>query len=73
MERICVFKCQFNGRRFRIIAVGDTYAKGLRSYYAYEGRKRLDRYPWSSLGGAVGRILKELSWDITDKIAEVWS
>jgi hypothetical protein len=72
MDGQSIFRCQFNGRKFSIIEQDHPKQEGVKFYWTYEGRRRLDAFPWGTLGGALGSILVEYSQDVIHELRRVW-
>ena len=46
MEKKCIFRCQCNGRTYRVVAVPNEHASRGVMYFAYIGRRRLEKFGW---------------------------
>lgn len=72
MKKELVFKCQANGKWYRVYECVHPVNKFRTYYQTYIGRKRLDACTWSCLGSAIGSILREIEEGILIDLVEVW-
>ena len=72
MEGQCIFRCQFSGRKFSVVAQDNPKVEGSSLFWTYEGRKRLDAFPWNTLAGAIGSILCEQNARFMVDLRKVW-
>lgn len=72
MDGQCVFRAQFEGRKFRIIEQDQPKREGKKIYWVYEGRRRIDANYWFSLGAAIGSVLLEHSSDVVRDLTDRW-
>lgn len=49
MSDLCVFRCQSEGSMFRVVMVSCPSAPYGYYYYAYKGRKRLRKEPFTTI------------------------
>lgn len=72
MTKDCIFKCQINGKWYRVyecVHPGDMR----RTYYlTYVGRRRYDHSTWGSLGAAIGSILGACDGDVISDLKYIW-
>ena len=59
MKKKCIFRCQANGRRYRVMAVPNVKASRGEMYYAYVGRHRLEKYAWFNPEFAIESVMKD--------------
>ena len=72
MDGQCIFRAQFKGRKFSIIEQDLPKLEGSKIYWVYEDRRRIDKFYWRTLGGAIGSLLMEYSLDIVHELRKVW-
>lgn len=72
MDGLCIFRAQFNGRKFSVIEQDHPMLNGRKIYWAYENRRRLDQIYWSTKAGAIGSILCEFSEDFVRDLGTLW-
>lgn len=72
MKKNCVFKCQINGKWYRVYECVHPDDEHKKFYQTYVGRKRLDLCYWSYLGSAIGSILSVLEDSVLTDLVEVW-
>lgn len=72
MKKEVVFRCQFGGNRYRVEKLEISWMNYDIVYTTYKNRKRLDTYPWGTLEGAVGSIMKDHPCFDTRTFVEVW-
>ena len=73
MEKECVFRCQFNGKMYRVLMCKHENREGMNVYWVYKGRRKKDKWPWMSLAGAVGSIMCEMGTEFMDKYKSIWA
>lgn len=73
MKKTCVFKCQFDKTWYRVYEFVHPDKEQCKLYQTYVGRKKLDTFPWSSLGSAIGSILSSVDCDILNCLTRIWS
>ena len=73
MKKECVFRCQFNGNTYRVFKEGNPHFIGLSIYWTYKGRRKMDRFSWDYLEGAVGSILCEIGDKFMDNFKQIWT
>ena len=57
MKKECIFRCQRNGRTYRVVAVPNEHACRGVMYFAYIGRRRLDTIGWYNPVFAIYSVL----------------
>lgn len=57
MEKKCIFRCQCNGRTYRVEAVYNEYGKSGAIYFAYIGRRRLEKIGWYNPESAIDSVM----------------
>lgn len=57
MERECIFRCQRNGRTYRVVAVPNEHASRGVMYFAYIGRRRLEPIGWYNPEFAIESVM----------------
>lgn len=57
MKKECIFRCQRNGRTYRVIAVPNENSSRGVMYFAYVGRRRLERVGWFNPEFAIAGVL----------------
>ena len=57
MVNECIFRCQRNGRTYRVLAVPNERASRGVMYFAYIGRRRLEPMGWYKPEFAIGSVL----------------
>lgn len=57
MEKECIFRCQRNGRTYRVIAVPNEKTSRGMMYFAYIGRRRLEPMGWYNPEFAIDSVL----------------
>lgn len=72
MSKTCVFKCQINGKWYRVYECANPDDSYRTCYQTYIGRKRLDYCTWSRLGSAIGSILTTADEGMVCDLVEVW-
>lgn len=59
MEKECIFRCQRDGKTYRVVAVPNKRAcKGV-MYFAYIGRRRLEPMAWYNPEFAIESVLRD--------------
>lgn len=59
MEKECIFRCQRNGRTYRVVAVPkENTSRGV-MYFAYIGRKRLEPIGWYNPEFAIESVMSD--------------
>lgn len=72
MKKVLVFKCQANGKWYRVYECVHPVDRNRTYYQTYIGRKRLDSRTWSCLGSAIGSILGTIEEGILIDLIQVW-
>lgn len=72
MDKQCVFRCQFNGRKFSVFEQDNPKREGGKIYWVYEGRRKFDQFNWFSAAGAIGSILSEFSENFMFDMKRRW-
>ena len=57
MEKKCIFRCQCNGRTYRVVAVSNEHTKSRAIYFAYIGRRRLEQLGWFNPEFAIDSVM----------------
>ena len=71
MKKVCIFRCQRNGRTYRVIAVPNEKASRGVMYFAYIGRRRLEHIGWFNPEFAIRGVLCDaFGPDLWSKIRE---
>ena len=60
MKKECVFKCQCKGNHYRVIAEFKLCNGKDCIYIVYKERRKINNGLWSTLEGAVARILTDM-------------
>lgn len=72
MKKECVFKCQIDGKWYKVYKVPHQYFTREYQYVTYCGRRRLEGFQWSCIGSAVGAILDMIKPEWLNDIRVVW-
>lgn len=72
MKKLCIFRCQFGGKRYSIYVSPHPKREGEMIYWTYEGRRLFDHYHWDSFEGAVGSILLANSSFHLSDFGKIW-
>lgn len=72
MKKKCVFKCQINGKWYRVYECVLPVDEHRTYYRTYVGRKRFDPFTWERLGGAIGSILCEYHSTVVYDLIDMW-
>ena len=72
MKKELIFKCQINGKWYRVFECVHPNEERRTVYLTYIGRKRFDHCTWSCLGSAIGSILSVMGKDMMIDLVEVW-
>lgn len=71
MKKECVFRCQRNGRTYRVVAVPNERASKGVMYFAYIGRRRLETIGWYNKEFAIQSVMEDaLGIDLWIKVRE---
>ena len=57
MKKRCIFRCQSNGRMYRVVEVPDESVSRGVMYFAYIGRRRLEPIGWYNPEFAIDSVL----------------
>lgn len=72
MMKQCVFRCQIDGKWYRVYECVHPDDKHRTYYQTYIGRKKLDDCTWACLGAAIGSILSVVEGDVLKELMFVW-
>ena len=59
MKKECIFRCQKDGRTYRVVAVPNEHASRGVMYFAYIGRRRLEPIGWYNPEFAIDSVLSD--------------
>lgn len=59
MKNVCIFRCQRDGRTYRVVAVPNEHSSRGEMYFAYIGRKRLEPVGWYNPEYAIESVLRD--------------
>ena len=59
MTKQCVFRCQRDGKTYRVIGVPNEHASRGVMYFAYIGRRRLEPIGWYNPEYAIDSVLRD--------------
>lgn len=72
MKKECIFRCQINGKWYRVLVEPHPNLEGHFIYWTYVERRRFDTVYWNTLAGAIGSILTVYGPEFNVEYKAIW-